>query len=424
MSFEQLELTSSILRAVKKCGYTEPTPIQAKAIPQVLAGRDLIASAQTGTGKTAAFMLPILQRLSSASRGRKGAPRVLVLSPTRELADQVTEATRTYGRFMKLTSAVILGGISYKPQFKALSRPIDLVVGTPGRLLDHLKRRTLDLSHVEVLVLDEADRMLDMGFKHDVEKITSAITGKRQTLLFTATYDRSMAGLATRLMNDPVRIDIAGSKITVDSIKQQIYVTDNLSHKKKLLRHMAEDSSLTKAIVFSATKRGAERLAKELRGMGHKAAALHGDMSQAARSRTMKDMRRGRVRLLIATDVAARGLDVSGISHVINFDLPQAAQDYVHRIGRTGRAGANGVAVSFASGNDDALQLQRIERFIGKKIARQEIPGLEPTHPLTAPVRNMRSFKPRRKKSRFSFGLKTDSRPTVRKKGRRIRIVK
>ncbi len=423
MSFKTFELDASILRAVKKCGYTEPTPIQVKAIPEVLAGRDLIASAQTGTGKTAAFMLPILQRLSTVKKGKKGAPRVLVLSPTRELADQVTEATRTYGKFMKLKSAVILGGVSYKPQFRALSQSIDLVVGTPGRLLDHLKRKSLDLSRLEVLVLDEADRMLDMGFKHDVEKITAASPRSRQTLLFTATFDRSMAGLAARLLKDPMRIDIAGNRVTLEAIEQRLYVTDNRSHKRKLLKHMAADRVLTRAIVFSATKRGAEGLARELKSMGHKAAALHGDMSQAARNRTMKDMRNGRVRLLVATDVAARGLDVSGISHVINFDLPQAAQDYVHRIGRTGRAGAQGIAVSFASGGDDALQLQRIERFIGKKLPREVILGLEPSQPLAAPVKSVRSFRPRRQRKRFSFGLKTDSRPAPRR-GRRIRIVK
>jgi len=422
MSFKQFKLDTTILKAVEKCGYSKPTAIQVKAIPQVLAGRDLIASAQTGTGKTAAFMLPILQRLSVLKKGRKGAPRALVLSPTRELADQVTEATRTYGRFMNLRSAVILGGVSYGSQFKALSRPIDLVVGTPGRLIDHLQRGTLDLSRLEILVLDEADRMLDMGFKRDVEKITAAASKDRQTLLFTATFDRSMAQLASRLLKDPVRIDVAGRNMTLDAIDQQIYVTDNLAHKKRLLRYMASDRGVTKAIIFSATKRSAEALARELKGLGHRAAALHGDMSQAARNRTMKAMRNGMIRLLVATDVAARGLDVTGISHVINFDLPQGTQDYVHRIGRTGRAGAEGTAVSFASGADDALQLQRIERFIGMKISREEIPGLEPSRSLPAPVKNVRSFRPRRQKRHFSMGLKKKSSTGSSRTGRRIRI--
>ncbi len=424
MSFNDFELHPSILRAVKKCGYKKPTPIQVKAIPVVLSGRDIVASAQTGTGKTAAFMLPILDRLSRPKKGKKGAPRVLVLSPTRELADQVTQATRTYGRFMKLTSAVILGGVSYKPQFKALSRAIDLVVGTPGRLIDHLERGTLDLSALEVLVLDEADRMLDMGFKRDVQKITSAAPKDRQTLLFTATLDRSMAQFASRVLKDPERIDLAGRNLTLDAVDQLLYVTDDLAHKRRLLRHMAKDSSLTRAIVFSATKRGADSLARELRGLGHKASALHGDMSQAARNRTMKDMRNGRVRILVATDVAARGLDVSGISHVINFDMPQTAQDYVHRIGRTGRAGARGVAISFAGNGDDALQLQRIERLIGKRLSREEISGLEPRRPLASPVKNVRSFRPRRQKKRFSMGIKVSSGPGGKRQPRRIRIVK
>ncbi len=425
MNFKDFDLDSSILKGVRQCGYTKPTPIQQKAIPVVLAGRDLMASAQTGTGKTAAFMLPVLDRLASSIKGKRGAPRVLVLSPTRELADQVIEATRSYGRFMRLKSAVILGGMSYKPQFKALSQPIDLVVGTPGRLIDHLKRGSLDLSRLEVLVLDEADRMLDMGFKHDVERITSAAPRQRQTLLFTATLDRSMASLASRLLVDPVRIDVAGNNLTLDSVSQYLYVTDDLSHKKRLLKHLASKRMLTRAIVFSATKRGAERLAKELKRLGHKAAALHGDMSQAARNRTMKEMRNGRLRLLVATDVAARGLDVAGISHVINFDLPQGAQDYVHRIGRTGRAGADGIAISFASGGDDAVQLQRIERFIGKKLKRKVIPGLEPTSPLAAPVKTVRSFKPRRQKRRVSYGLKANVGSTgTAKGGRRIRITK
>ncbi len=422
MLFKDFKLNPSLLKGVKRCGYTQPTPIQSRAIPEIMEGRDLIASAHTGTGKTAAFMLPILDRLSKFKKAKKGTPRVLVLSPTRELAEQVMEATRALGRYVKFKSTVILGGVSYKPQFKALAQPIDLVVATPGRLIDHLDRGSIDLSRLEVLVLDEADRMLDMGFKKDVERITSVAPAQRQTLLFTATFDTSMAALASRLLLEPIRLDVAGRHITLDTIEQRLYVADNHSHKKRLLKQLASDSLLKKAIVFSATKKGAERLARELRGLGHKAAALHGDMSQAARNRTMKDMRRGRVRLLVATDVAARGLDVSGISHVINFDLPRSAQDYVHRIGRTGRAGADGIAVSFASGGDDALQLQKIERLIGKRLPRCEVPGLEPTTVLSTPTRNTRSFRPRRQKKRFSFGLKLRHGSSQTKSGRRIRI--
>ncbi|NIQ97192.1 MAG: DEAD/DEAH box helicase [Desulfuromonadales bacterium] len=387
MQFNDMPLAAPILRAVSECGYTAPTPVQARSIPEAIDGRDLLASAQTGTGKTAAFMLPVLQRLSTLRKGPKGAPRVLVLTPTRELAAQVTDATRNYGKYLRVRSTVILGGSPYGPQFRDLSRPIDLVVGTPGRLIDHLERGSLDLSRLEVLILDEADRMLDMGFKEDVEKITGAAPSDRQTLLFTATLDRTMASLARRLLNDPVRIDIAGKQITHDHIGQRLYVADDLGHKKRLLQHLVAAQELKRAIIFSATKRDADRLARELNAEGHRAAALHGDMNQGARNRTVRHLRSGRIRLLVATDVAARGLDVPAISHVINFDLPMAAEDYVHRIGRTGRAGASGSAISFAAG-DDAIRLERIERYIGRQIDREQIDGLEPTRPLRSPRRN------------------------------------
>ncbi|TYO97470.1 ATP-dependent RNA helicase RhlE [Geothermobacter ehrlichii] len=382
MSFTQLQLAAPILRAIAQCGYTEPTPIQKQSIPEILAGRDLLGSAQTGTGKTAAFMLPVLHRLAVLKKGPKGAPRVLVMTPTRELAAQVIGATRDYGRFLRLRSAVILGGSAYGPQFRDLGRPIDLVVGTPGRLIDHLERGSLDLSRLEVLILDEADRMLDMGFKEDVEKVVAAAPAGRQTLLFTATLDRTMENLARRLLNDPVRVDIAGRKPTLDQIAQRLHVADNVAHKKRLLQHCVEADELRQAIIFSATKRDADALARELAAQGHRAAALHGDMSQGMRNRTVRDLRQGRVRLLVATDVAARGIDVPGISHVINFDLPMAAEDYIHRIGRTGRAGASGTAISFASNGADVQRLERIERLLGECLPQVEIPGLEPTRPL------------------------------------------
>jgi len=395
MSFVELNLHPEILKAVAQCGYSEPTPIQKKAIPAAMEGKDLIASAQTGTGKTAAFMLPVLQRLSTKVQNPKGSPRVLVLTPTRELAGQVTEATRSYGKYIQFRSTFILGGMPYQNQFRDLSKPVDLVVGTPGRLLDHVKRGSLNLSKIEVLILDEADRMLDMGFQEDMEKIISRTPANRQTLLFTATMDNAMAKIAGKMLTNPVRIDIAGKKNTLDTIEQRLHVTDNLKHKQRLLEHIAQDETLTQGIVFSATKRDADVLAKSLVEQGHNAAAMHGDMNQGARNRTLKKLRDGRVRLLVATDVAARGLDVQGISHVINFDLPQSAEDYVHRIGRTGRAGATGIAISFAS-RADVLKLQRIEKYIGNKVPLQVISGLEPLTTLAAP--------PRKKSHRRSNG--------------------
>jgi superfamily II DNA/RNA helicase len=381
MTFAELNLSAPLLKAIADCGFSDPTPIQARAIPEALAGRDLMASAQTGTGKTAAFMLPALERLQQPVRNGKGAPRVLVLTPTRELAGQVLDATRTFGRYLRFSSATLLGGMSYRGQFQALAKPLDLVVATPGRLIDHLDRGSINLSRVEILVLDEADRMLDMGFKEDVEKISAATPAGRQTLLFTATMDRTMTELAMGLLRDPVRIAVAREKATAENIEHRLHVTDNLEHKQRLLQHLVADSRVSQAIIFSATRRDADSLARELSAQGHRTAALHGDMNQGARQRTIRDLRRGRIRLLVATDVAARGLDVAGISHVINFDLPKFAEDYVHRIGRTGRAGASGVAISFVSGGDLGA-LQKIQRYIGHDLPRQVIPGFEPTRSL------------------------------------------
>ena len=381
MSFETLQLSPTIVKAIAACGYTTPTPIQAQAIPLALAGKDLIASAQTGTGKTAAFTLPALQRLAVPSNLRGKGPRILVLTPTRELANQVTDAVRNYGKFMRVKSGAILGGMPYREQLMLLSQPVDLIVATPGRLIDHLERGRINLSRLELLILDEADRMLDMGFSDDVDKIAAAAPSDRQTLLFTATMDDAMAKLAQRLLKDPVRIEIAGQKTSHEQIEQRLHVVDNLQHKNRMLQHLVADGSLTKAIIFSATKRDADMLARDLHAQGHSAAALHGDMTQNARNKTITNMRRGKVRLLVATDVAARGLDVSGISHVINFDLPRFAEDYVHRIGRTGRAGASGIAISFVSLND-INYLDRIERYTGQTLPLHVIPGLEPTRPL------------------------------------------
>lgn len=383
MSFSNLQLNETILKAIKVCGYTTPTPVQAKAIPQVLAGHDVIATAQTGTGKTAAFVLPALQRLSTPSTSTKKSkgPRVLVLTPTRELANQITTAVSTYGKFMRIRSGAILGGMPYFEQQRLLSMPVDLIVATPGRLMDHMERGRIDFSRLELLILDEADRMLDMGFSEAVDTIAAATPSTRQTLMFTATLDATMAKLAQRLLREPVRVDIAGKKTTLETIEQRLHAADDMQHKNRLLNHLISDKGMTKAIIFSGTKRNADQLARELAAQGHATAALHGDMSQNARNRTIMNMRRGKVRLLVATDVAARGIDVSGITHVINYDLPKNAEDYVHRIGRTGRAGASGIAISFASGKE-VDSLRSIERFIGQPIPQTVIVGLEPMRPL------------------------------------------
>jgi superfamily II DNA/RNA helicase len=383
MSFSNLQLAAPILKAVNLCGYAAPTPVQEQAIPKALAGHDLIATAQTGTGKTAAFVLPALQRLSvpSPSTKRSKGPRVLVLTPTRELANQVTDAVRMYGKFMHIRSGAILGGMPYFEQQRLLSQPVDIIVATPGRLIDHMERGRIDFSRLELLVLDEADRMLDMGFSEAVDTIAAATPADRQTLMFTATMDNTMAKLAQRLLKDPVRVEITGKKATLEQIEQRLHAADDMQHKNRLLKHLIADSGMTRAIIFSGTKRNADQLARELAAQGHASAALHGDMNQNARNRTIMNMRRGKIRLLVATDVAARGLDVTGITHVINYDLPKNAEDYVHRIGRTGRAGASGIAISFASGKE-IDSLRQIERYIGQSIPQQVIPGLEPARPL------------------------------------------
>lgn len=381
MTFNELNLSPSILKAIGACGYTEPTGIQSEAIPKAMLGRDIIASAQTGTGKTAAFVLPSLQRLSSPPVAPGKGPRILVLTPTRELANQVTDAVRTYGKFMRVRSGAILGGMPYREQLRMLSVPVDMIVATPGRLIDHLESGRLNLSRVEMLILDEADRMLDMGFVEDVEKIAAATPAGRQTLLFSATLDHRIKKLAGGLLNNPELIQIAPNQVTHENIEQRLIVADNLPHKNRMLEHLLAEQSVTKAIVFSATKVAADSLARELSALGHKAAALHGDMTQGARNRTITNMHRGQVRVLVATDVAARGLDVTGVSHVINFDLPKYAEDYVHRIGRTGRAGASGIAISFVSHNEVSY-LDRIEKFTGSALPMHVIPGFEPLHQL------------------------------------------
>ncbi len=393
MTFNELNLHSELLRAIEACGFDQPTDIQREAIPHVLAGRDLMASAQTGTGKTAAFVLPALQRLLTTPAGPGKGPRVLVLTPTRELAMQVADNIRQFSRFSRIRSGNVVGGMAYPPQIRMLREPLDLLVATPGRLMDHMEAGRVDFARLEVLVLDEADRMLDMGFVDAVKRIAAATPATRQTLLFSATLEGRILDIARRLLSDPATVKLAANHDAHASIEQRIHQADDAEHKHGLLDHYLRDADLEQAVIFTATKRGADRLAKKLRNLGHTSAALHGDMSQNARKRTVEQMRRGKFRLLVATDVAARGLDIKGISHVINFDLPMVAEDYIHRIGRTGRGGASGTAVSLV-GPDDWGKLGGIERLTGRKLERRVIDGLEPQRP---EPRGQRAGGPRRR---------------------------
>lgn len=378
MSFESLGLAPAIVAAVHEAGFVEPTPVQAQAIPLALEGRDLMVSSQTGSGKTAAFMLPALNRQLGASPLRSPGVRVLVLTPTRELAQQVTNATRSFGKTLNwLRTATVVGGMPYGAQLKALSRRVDVLVATPGRLLDHVQSGRVNLSEVETLVLDEADRMLDMGFIDDIEAIVSRTPESRQTLLFSATLDGTVARLAAKMMREPQRIEIASQKDRHDNITQALLFADDMGHKTRLLDHLLRDAAVQQAIVFTSTKRAADDLADQLADSGFAAAALHGDMNQRQRTRTLGMMQRDQIQILVATDVAARGIDVQGISHVINFDLPMQAEDYVHRIGRTGRAGRDGQSFTLAL-HSERHKVRTIERYTNQMIDVQTIAGLEP----------------------------------------------
>ena len=378
MLFKDLKLDPRLLKAIEKTGFTEPTAIQRKAIPVVLSGADLLASAQTGTGKTAAFVLPALQHILRRPQKHGIGPRVLVLTPTRELAMQINQHIREFGRYSKIVTGSIVGGMSYSPQLKMLRNRLDLLVATPGRLIDHMERGKVDFSRLEILVLDEADRMLDMGFIDAVKDIAAAIPFKRQTLLFSATLEGQVVKVANQLLKKPESIALTANHDRHRSIRQYMHHADSKAHKHKLLAHHLANGQLTKTLIFTSTKRGADQLAKTLRSNDHKSAALHGDMSQNKRRQTVDNLRKGRVDMLVATDVAARGLDIKDISHVINFDLPTVAEDYIHRIGRTGRAGATGCAISLV-GSADWQKLSQIERLTGRKINREVIEGLEPT---------------------------------------------
>ncbi len=403
MTFEEIGLHPAILKALADAGYTEPTPVQAQAIPAAIEGRDLLVSSQTGSGKTAAFMLPSMHKLAVAAqdnplpavktpnqerqaaraRGERpryapAQPKMLVLTPTRELALQVTTATEKYGANLRRMKAVsILGGMPYPKQMQLLARNPEILVATPGRLIDHMNSGKIDFSELRILVLDEADRMLDMGFIEDIETIIAATPASRQTMLFSATLEGDVGRMAERITREPQIIRIASSQTKHENIEQKVHFVDDQAHKNRLLDHLLRDAALHQAVIFTATKRDADEIAEQLNVAGFAAAPLHGDMHQGARNRTLNALRRGQLRILVATDVAARGIDVPGITHVFNYDLPKFPEDYVHRIGRTGRAGRSGIAVSLVH-HAEGIHVKRIERFTKQAIPVDVVPGHEP----------------------------------------------
>ena len=377
MSFSTLGLHSTLLDNLARLGYAEPTPVQRAAIPAVLAGGDLLVSSQTGSGKTAAFVLPGLQRLRTRAATRSNGPRMLVLTPTRELALQVQKATHGYCTGQHLLTACLVGGVPFGKQLGAVRKMIDIVIATPGRLKDHMDRGSVDLSRVELLVLDEADRMLDMGFQEEIDSIIARAPKERQTLLFSATLHGVVGHLANRVTRNAKRVEIAPREETKLDITQHALIADNDEHKNRMLDCLLRETDVEQTLVFTAMKRTAAELTTSLVIKGFTAGALHGDMHQSDRTRTLNQVRDGRMRVLVATDVAARGIDVPGINLVVNYDAPRQAQDYVHRIGRTGRAGRAGIAVTFL-GHADRHLVRQIERFTGNKVSLMEIPGLEP----------------------------------------------
>jgi ATP-dependent RNA helicase RhlE len=378
MTFRNLGLSADLLRAVADSGYTEPTPIQKQAIPAILQGQDVFASAQTGTGKTAGFTLPLLQLLNTTNPNKvHRTPRALILTPTRELADQVNDSVKTYGKYLSLRSAVVYGGVGIKAQIQTLRRGVDILVATPGRLLDHLGQKTLDLSQIEILVLDECDRMLDMGFIRDIRKILAILPPSRQTLMFSATFSKPIQQLASTLLKSPTQIEVARRNTTAEQVEQVVHPVDR-DRKRELLSHMIGFHNWKQVLVFTRTKHGANRLAEQLAKDGLKTTAIHGNKSQAARTRALQDFKQGKVRVLVATDVASRGLDIDQLPHVVNYELPNVPEDYVHRIGRTGRAGNVGRAVSLVC-SDEYPFLKDIERLLNQTLTKDVIPGYEPT---------------------------------------------
>ena len=393
MSFRSLGLSDALLKSVNKKGYTDPSPIQTKVIPVVLDRKDVLASAQTGTGKTAGFALPILQLLSDDRTANRKNIRALILTPTRELAAQVHEDVRSYSEFLDLKSTVIFGGVNANPQINALHRGIDILIATPGRLLDLQNQRALSLSHVEILVLDEADRMLDMGFLRDIKRILNLIPGKRQNLLFSATFSKEIKQLAGGFMNSPVLVEASPQNTTAEMVNQTVYVVDK-ARKPSLITKLIAEGDWSQVLVFTRTKHGANKLSEKLEKSGISSAAIHGNKTQNARTRALDNFKKGTIRVLVATDIAARGLDIPLLPHVINYELPNVPEDYVHRIGRTGRAGASGDAISLVS-HDELEYVRGIEKLLGQKLEQQVIRGYEPSEnpPEEAPKAERRNFK-------------------------------
>ncbi|MFK8044635.1 MAG: DEAD/DEAH box helicase [Crocinitomicaceae bacterium] len=376
MLFSKLGLSPEILEAIEKQGYTTPSPIQEKAIPEVLNGRDVLASAQTGTGKTAAFTLPIIEKILQSSAHKKRAVKALIITPTRELAAQILKNVQDYTKFTGIKSTVIFGGVKQNSQVNALRQGIDILIATPGRLLDLSQQRLVDLRQVETLVLDEADRMLDMGFLKDIKRIINLLPKERQNLLFSATFSKEIKGLAQSFLNNPVQIEVTPENTAVEIIEQKAFRVDK-SDKYNVLFKLINEGNWQQALIFTRTKHGANRLAEKLTKKGYNASAIHGNKSQNQRTKALDGFKKGKVRILVATDIAARGLDIPLLPHVVNFELPNIAEDYVHRIGRTGRAGADGVAISLVD-IEEVAYLRGIEKLIGEKIDTSEIEGFEP----------------------------------------------
>ncbi len=418
MSFSSLGLSDPLLRAIDEKGYTKPSPIQLEAIPAVLSGKDIMAAAQTGTGKTAGFTLPLLQRLDGGVKVKPNHIRALVLTPTRELAAQVAESVATYGKHLSLKSSVVFGGVKINPQIAKLRGGVDVLVATPGRLLDLYSQKAVDFSQVEVLVLDEADRMLDMGFIRDIRKVLAMLPKDRQNLLFSATFSGDIRSLASNLLNNPVQIEVSPRNAAAQTVAQKVYEVDK-SKKADLLSHLVRDNNWEQVLVFMRTKHGANRLTKKLQADGVTAAAIHGNKSQAARTKALADFKDRKIRVLVATDIAARGIDISELPHVINFELPNVSEDYVHRIGRTGRAGSEGEAISLVS-VDEVKLLSGIENLIRQVLVREIEEGFVPTEkvPLTRlRDQSLRANKPKK----FNQGREGTHKATVNKSRRRTR---